>query len=360
MTSPNPMVGAVLVKNGEVVGRGFHRRAGEPHAEINALHQAGAKAQGATLYVNLEPCIHFGLTPPCVPSIIAAGIKEVIIGIEDPDCRVMGKGLKALKDAGISTRVGLLPKEAMELNEIYLKYKTTGRPFVILKAAMSLDGKIATRTGNSRWITSEFSRNYGHRLRWQVDAILVGINTVLVDNPVLTVRYPSGVSRQQIKSKKWLRIVVDSKLRIPLGARLLEDTGRYPTLVATTPSAPQTKINELKSRGVEVLVVAEEKGRVDIKKLMEELWKKEITSVLIEGGGSINASFLEAGMVDKIYFFIAPLLIGGEKAINVLVGEGVEKISQAWKIEKWRMRRLGEEVLIEGYPVKQGNVYRTN
>ncbi len=353
MTSPNPLVGSVLVREGQVVGRGFHRRAGEPHAEINALQQAGEKAREAVLYVNLEPCVHFGRTPPCVPRIIDAGVKEVIVAMLDPDRRVMGKGLKTLQNAGISTRVGLMKEEAVKLNEIYLKYKTTGRPFVIMKAAMSLNGKIATRTGDSRWITSEFARHYAHWLRWQVDAILVGINTVLTDNPFLTVRYQGVSSSYQGFRKKWLRIVLDSKLRIPLKARVLENTGEYPTLIVTSPLAAKDKIGKLQSRGVEVLVM-EEKGQISFEKLVEELGKREITSVLIEGGGTINASALAAGVVDKIFFFIAPRIIGGEKAISVVAGEGVEKVAQAWKIEKWQVRRLGEEILIEGYPeVKQ-------
>jgi len=351
-TSPNPMVGAVIVKAGEIVGEGYHHKAGTPHAEIHAINSADAKAKGAQLYVTLEPCCHQGRTPPCTKAIIQAGISSVVMAMYDPNPLVSGKGKAELETHGITVQSGLLEHEARKLNEFYIKYITSGLPFVILKSAMSLDGKIATYTGKSKWITSELSRRKVHELRDIVDAILVGIGTVINDNPSLTTRLlalerSEGMDRE---GKDAIRVIVDSKAQIPLPSRVLNLDSMAPTLVAVTQKAPENKISQLKAAGAEVLVVPERNdGKVRLKTLMEILGKRQITSVMIEGGSEINASALKEGIVDKVMIFIAPKFIGGKTAPGLVGGQGIELLSNAIGLRDIQVSKIGEDILVEGY-----------
>lgn len=342
-TSPNPLVGALVVKEGEVVGKGFHQKAGEPHAEINAINNAGGKARGGELYINLEPCNHYGRTPPCTKTIIDSGIKRVFVGMEDPNEVVAGRGIQCLKDNGIYVQTGILIEECQRLNETYIKYITEKRPFVILKSAASLDGKIATRVGDTRWITNEKSRAFLHRLRDEVDGILVGIGTIMADDPELTARLNGR------KGKDPVRIVVDSKLRIMPQSKVLNPESEAGTIIATTELAPKERIKKLEELGARVLIVRSKDNRVDLMELMYELGKLEITSLIIEGGAEINASSLDSGIVDKVLFFYAPKIIGGADALGMVGGKGVEKLNDAVNLKNIRVRRLGDDILVEGY-----------
>lgn len=332
-TSPNPMVGAVVLdREGHFAGEGFHRAKGAPHAEQEALDQAGKKAKGGTLYVNLEPCTHDHRNPCCADALIEAGVSRVVVSMRDPDDRVNGKGIKRLEDAGISVKVGVHEQRARRLNEFFVKHRLTGRPFVSIKFAMSLDGKIATRTGRSRWISSEDARRHSHRLRYQHDAILVGINTVIADDPELSSREAGDGVRQPI------RIVLDSQLRIQQSARVVGSN----TLIASTKQGHV---------GVaEVLTLpATDTGRVSLPHLLDELGKRDLISLLVEGGGEVHAAFLEQGLVDKVYAYVAPKLIGGRDAPGPLGGTGVEELDLAAKLTDLDVTRLGPDVLISGY-----------
>ncbi len=344
-TSPNPMVGAVIVRDGKAVGEGYHERAGTPHAEIYALRMAGERARGAVLYVNLEPCCHYGRTPPCTEAILAAGIAEVHMAMLDPNPLVNGKGRARLEEAGIRTVAGELEEEARELNEAFITYITAGRPFVIAKFASSLDGKIATRTGHSRWISGEEARRRVHELRDTVDAILVGADTVIADNPLLTTRLPDREGRHP------LRIVADSRGRVPLEAHIFDPALPGHTLVAATPAFPPERRAALEDRGVEVLVLpADPQGRVDPAALLEALGRREVTSLLLEGGGTLLEAFFRAGLVDKVLAFIAPLIIGGYDAPTAVAGEGFARLEEAIQLERVRVEWVGEDLLISGYP----------
>ncbi len=343
-TSPNPMVGAVLVRNGRVVGEGFHPRAGEPHAEIMALRQAGEAARGATLYVTLEPCCHFGRTPPCTQAIIAAGVAEVHMAMLDPNPRVAGQGRAELEAAGIRTFVGELEAEARALNEVFIHWITTERPFVLVKFAMSLDGKIATRTGDSRWITGPEARRRGHQFRDQADAILVGVNTVIADNPQLTTRLDGADVHHP------LRVILDSRGRIPLIARVLDPALPGRTMVATTEAMSLERHRALASRGARVSVLPSRNGRVSLPDLLERLGQEEITSVLVEGGETVIGAFFAHRLVDKVAAFIAPMIIGGREAPTPVGDLGVERISQALRLERVQVERVGSDLLITGYP----------
>lgn len=352
-TSPNPMVGAVLVKDGEVVGTGFHRKAGESHAEILALQEAGEKARGATLYTNLEPCCHYGRTPPCTEAIIKAGVRKVVIAVNDPNPLVSGRGVQQLREAGIKVKIGVLEEKARRLNEVFFKYITTRKPFVVVKTAMTLDGKIATRTGKSRWISGERSRKFVHRLRSMSDGIMVGINTVLQDDPHLTVRL-DGENKPSP-----LRVIVDSKGRLPLESNIVKTALETKTILATTEFAPPEKLEKLISRGVEVLVLPARDGQVDLQELMLELGKREVSILLVEGGGTLNYSLLKENIIDKIYLFIAPVLFGGERAPTFLEGAGISDLEESWLVENIEMKQLDSDLLIIGYPVRrQEVVYR--
>ena len=344
-TSPNPLVGAVIVKAGRVVGEGYHQKAGTPHAEIHALNAAGEHAKGATLYVNLEPCCHWGRTPPCTEAILQAGIAEVYVAAVDPNPSVAGKGIRQLQNAGIRVHVGLFAEEAAQLNEIHRKYIQTGKPFVILKTAMSLDGKIATVSGESQWITSEASRRHGHEIRDTVDAILVGSGTVVRDNPALTTRL------QHREGQDATRIVLDSHGRTATDARIFNPKSSAAVVIAVTPNAPPQNIKALEKVGAEVISVPAADGRVCFKRLMEKLGEREITSVLVEGGGEINASAIAAGVVDKVMCFIAPKLIGGRDAPGPIGGDGISGLKDVPHLQRVNITRISDstDFLIEGY-----------
>lgn len=343
-TSPNPMVGALVVKNNKIIGQGYHAKAGTPHAEIHALNEAGKEAAGATLYVTLEPCCHHGRTEPCTKAILNSGVERVVVAMVDPNPLVKGKGIRCLREGGLRVDIGVLEKEACCLNETFIKYIITKMPFVLLKTAMSLDGKIATRTGESKWITGSEARNYSHQLRSWYDAILVGVNTILKDNPALTAR----LSEKETKNP--VRIVVDSQARTPLEAQVVTSAKETPTLIAVTNTAPADKISRLEKMGVEVLPVnANSNGRVDLKALMLELGRREITSLLIEGGGEVHSSALKAGIADKIVWFIAPLIIGGQGAPGPVGGEGVASLKEAITLKQITMKKFGQDIYVEGY-----------
>lgn len=341
--SPNPMVGAVVVKKGEILGRGYHHQAGSPHAEINALRKAGKKTKNADLYVNLEPCCHYGRTPPCVNAIIDSGVKKVIIGIRDPNPLVSGKGISRLNAAGIITHVGVLEEECTALNEIYIKYITKKIPFTILKIAATLDGRIATRSGDSRGITGQQSLRVVHALRSQSDAIMAGIGTVQADNPLLTTRLHGK------RGKDPIRVIVDSSLKVSPRAKVFNPHSQAGVIIATTKNASERKKKQLDKAGAKVLTIDSENGRVGLKKLMIALGKLEISSLLIEGGTRLATAALEDGIVDKIVFFYAPKILGGRLAPGITAGEGVEYINRALKVSDLKVRRCGEDILVEGY-----------
>jgi diaminohydroxyphosphoribosylaminopyrimidine deaminase/5-amino-6-(5-phosphoribosylamino)uracil reductase len=340
--SPNPMVGATIVKNGRIIGEGWHEKFGEAHAEINAIRNATESVEGATLYVSLEPCSHQGKTPACSLAIIQSKFSRVFIATLDSNPLVSGRGAKMLRQAGIAVEIGLLEKEAQKLNEHFFHFIKTKRPFVALKTASSIDGKIATKRGESQWITNSYSRQYVHQLRRQYSAILVGINTVMTDNPKLTIRL------RKTKVKQPLRIVLDSSLRIPLHSEILNNEVSN-TWVACTSKASTQKIKQLENLGVKVIICPEENGQVDLHFLMERLGKANIDSLLVEGGGSVNFSFLKAQLVDKVYAFIAPILIGGTEAKTSLEGSGFAKLSEAISLNHMHYRRFKNDLLIEAY-----------
>jgi len=341
-TSPNPMVGAVVVKGGKVVSRGYHRKAGEPHAEAIALRKAGLKAKGATLYVTLEPCSHTNKrTPPCSPLVIQSGIQRVVVAMIDPNPHVSGGGVKTLRKAGINVATGVLEADARKLNEAFIKYITTGMPFVTLKIAQTLDGKIATATGESKWITGEQAREEGHKLRDSNDAILVGVNTVLQDNPSLTTRIPKG--------RDPIRVIVDTKLRTPLSAKVITQRSSAKTYIATLDTMPKDRLVDLLDAGAEILIARGNKGRVDLKALMKMLGGIGITSVLIEGGAEVNASALRSGIVDKVVMFIAPMLMTGTNSLCSIGGASPAKLSRAVRFTNVTSRFVGQDLMVEGY-----------
>ena len=345
-TSPNPLVGAVIVRDGRIIGQGWHRKAGEAHAEINALNQAGCLAEDATMYVNLEPCSHQGRTEPCIDALIAAGIKRVVIAMTDPNPLVSGKGIERLRSAGIDITVGKLAAEAAKLNEVFIKWITAKLPFVAIKTAMSLDGKIAAHTSHSKWITGEQARGFVHELRDKYDGILVGIGTLLADNPELTTRLPNSYCCSC--GKNAVRIIVDSQARTPLTAKVVAD-GLAPTIIAVSDDASDEKITALKNKGVEVLTVKKSpnfnKKGIDLHGLLKQLGERGITSILVEGGSSINASFFEANLADKIYWFVAPTIIGGQNAPGPVGGIGVSAVDKAIVLEDIEVKRVGEDFL---------------
>lgn len=342
--SPNPLVGALIVRDATVVGKGYHERFGGPHAEVNALRQAGSRARGATLYVTLEPCCHFGKTPPCTEAVIKSGIARVVVGMVDPNPAVSGKGIQKLREAGIQVEVGILEDACRRLNEAFIKYITTKRPFVTLKAALTLDGNIATVTGDSKWITCEQSRRLVHKIRAEVDAVMIGSGTVLADDPQLTVR----LTKHPVKNP--LRIIVDEKLRIPLQSNVLKPAFAQGTLIVTAPAlADSRKAQRIRAKGARVLAVSLKQGLIDLRALMEKLGDMGIASLLLEGGSELNASALAAGLVDKIMFFYAPKIIGGRHAIHAVGGSGVRKIEDAISVTITEIKRIGSDLLITGY-----------
>ena len=345
-TRPNPLVGAVVVKGGAVVAEGYHARYGGPHAEAVALERAGDAARGADLYVNLEPCVDFPgkKTPSCADRIIAAGIKRVIIAARDPNPRVNGKGVEKLRAAGIEVIEGVLEEEARELNEIFFWWTRTGRPFVSLKLAMSLDGRIATRSGESRWITGPAARRRAHELRRRHAAVLVGVNTVLADDPELTVREVPGPNP--------MRVVLDSRGKTPPTARVLEEDGGV--LIATTDAMSPEAEEALRGRGAEVRRFPAREGRVDPEAVLRWLGKRGIDSVLVEGGGEVAWSFLSRGLVNVVYFFYGPVVIGGRGAVPAFGGEGFSALGKAPRFKIRRVERLGDDLLVVAHPVAPG------
>jgi diaminohydroxyphosphoribosylaminopyrimidine deaminase/5-amino-6-(5-phosphoribosylamino)uracil reductase len=359
MTRPNPMVGAVMVKDGLIISEDFHRKPGTPHAEALAIEKAGGKSKGSTLYVNLEPCCHTGKrTPPCTGAIVDSGIREVVIGMMDPNPKVSGKGILELRKAGLEVRSGILREKAERLNETYIKYITTETPFVILKIAMTLDGKIATPEGQSKWITSEEARNQVHRLRSSVDAVVSAIGTVKADDPEFTARIRGGRSP--------IRIIIDPNLEISLHSKVLQVppktiivTKRFHGLPSNNPPTPlfakggqgglsnEEKKKILLDKGIEIIEYEGEKA--DLKWLMKRLGKQEIVSVLIEAGSSLNARALEEEIVDKVMFFIAPKIMGGKESFPAVGGRSFRRIEEAYLLKDMKVRRVGEDVLIEGY-----------
>lgn len=342
-TSPNPMVGAVLVKQGRVLGEGHHRRAGQDHAEVIALREAGDRAFEATLYVTLEPCSHYGRTPPCTDRIVQARIQRVVASMADPNPLVSGKGFERLRQAGIQVESGLMEEASRILNEAYLKFITTGLPFVILKGATSLDGKIATITGESRWITGPLARERVHRLRNEVDAVMVGISTVLQDDPQLTTRLPSGLGKDP------LRIVLDSYAQLPLDAKVINPSSPAKTLLIASASSPREKREDLQRRGVEVWCTEEESGMIPLRPVLKKLAELKIMSLMIEGGSELNASALQEEIVDKVVLFLAPRLIGGARAPSWIGGAGVRELKGSYSLKKVSLERIGDDIMISGY-----------
>lgn len=346
-TSPNPMVGAVVVKDGKIVGEGFHRAPGEPHAEVDAIRAAGVKTEGAELFVTLEPCNHYGRTPPCTQAIMAARIKKVYYGIDDPNPSVIGGGADFLSKAGIEVVGQLLENRCRALNEVYLTNVTLKRPHVYLKLAMSLDGRIATRTGHSQWITSDQSRMKVHRLRDRVCAIMVGIETILADNPFLTTRLKGRAGRDPI------RVVADSNLRTPPDANIFNQTSPSGVIIATRSNPPSRLKARLEKKGAKIVQTASP-DRVDLKDLLTTLYKMGITSLLIEGGAGLAWGALEARIVDRCVFFYAPIIIGGKAAPSGISGTGINRLDEAPRLVEMKSFKIGPDILVEGRVVYPG------
>lgn len=343
-SSPNPYVGAVIVKKGAIVGTGYHEKPGKPHAEVIAMQRAGSLARNATAYITLEPCVHWGRTPPCVDSLIHTGIKRVVVSALDPNPLVHKKGIQKMRQAGIDVSVGQLEERNARLNEIYNKYIRHKIPFVTAKVATSLDGKISTRTHDSRWITSRPTREYVHLLRGEHMAIMVGINTLLTDDPLLTVRHPVW------RKKRIIRIVIDSRLRFPLKAKILGTRARGKILVFTHQPESTKKAQELKKKGVEIISLKENNsGIVDLERVLAWLGQNEVSSVMVEGGANLLTSFLEKKLADKIFITIAPKLIGGERALTFFEGKGVTAVSQAMRLKNANCFTVGKDLILEGY-----------
>lgn len=344
-TSPNPVVGAVIVKDGSMIGEGWHKKCGENHAEINAFENAaerGNDVSGADMYVSLEPCSHYGRTPPCAKAIIEKKIKKVYVGMLDPNPLVAGRGIGMMRDAGIQVETGVLEQECLHINEIFIKFITTKKPFVVMKTAMTLDGKIAAYTGDSKWVSGEVSRNLVQQMRNSLTGIMVGIGTVLSDDPQLTCRLEHG--------RDPIRIIVDSHLRIPLDAKVLQDEN---CILAATTECDREKMDRLKEKGISILLTEQKDGKVNLTELMEQLGEQGIDSILLEGGGGLNEAALKAGIVDRVVSFIAPKLIGGMDAKTPVEGEGFAKMSQAICLENVEVRSIGGDVLIQGTPERK-------
>jgi diaminohydroxyphosphoribosylaminopyrimidine deaminase/5-amino-6-(5-phosphoribosylamino)uracil reductase len=342
-TSPNPLVGAVVVRGGAVVGRGFHEGPGKPHAEILALREAGDRAKGATLYLTLEPCVHWGRTPPCVDTVLAAGLGRVVVSAIDPNPLVRGRGIRRLEKAGIRVAAGLLAERNAALNESQIKYITRKIPFVTLKAALTLDGRIACRTGDSRWISTAGTRGYVHLLRGENDALLVGSGTLVADDPRLTVRHP-GWGRKRI-----VRAVLDTRLRFPLDARILATLGRGPILVFAGREAPDEKARELERREVEIVFPPGQARAWTLDLVLAELGRREIAALLVEGGSRVFTSFVESGLADKAILTLAPRLVGGAAAPGFIGGEGVDKVVRALALKRVRSFAVEDDIILEGY-----------
>ncbi|MBS4840522.1 MULTISPECIES: bifunctional diaminohydroxyphosphoribosylaminopyrimidine deaminase/5-amino-6-(5-phosphoribosylamino)uracil reductase RibD [Clostridium] len=341
MVNPNPMVGAVIVKDNKVIGEGFHEKYGHAHAERNAVKNAVEDIEGATVYVTLEPCAHYGKTPPCVDLLIEKKVRKVVIGMLDPNPLVAGKSIKKLKENNIEVKVGVKEKECRKLNEVFIKYITTKKPFVIMKAGISIDGKIATSGGESKWITSERSRLHSHELRNRMSGIMVGINTVLSDDPSLTYR-------GEHKGKDPLRIIIDSTLKVPFESKVIKYNNNN-TIVACVENADLIKKEKLEKMGVKVIETKSKKGKVDLQEVVEKLGKDKIDSILLEGGGTLNFSALKEGIVDKVRFYIAPKIIGGQNSKNSVSGQGFYNLDDCVNLKDMSYEQMGNEIVVEGY-----------
>ncbi len=338
-TSPNPLVGALVVKNNRIIAEGYHKKAGLPHAEIVALDKAKDKAKGAILYVTLEPCAHFGRTGPCVDRIIKSGIRKVIVGMVDPNPVNNGKGIEILRKHGLRVEAGFLEDELRKVNETFIKYITKHLPFVTVKVGQSLDGKIATRSGDSKWITSDRTRKFAHRLRGSYDAIMVGVNTIIRDNPKLNNPYSK---RQPII------VVVDSDLGTPQDAQIFKN----PKVIIATLSSEagqETANRGILSKKAEILEAKEKEGQVNLRDTLKKLAALQVTSILVEGGGTLIGSLFDEGLVDKVIFFISPKIIGGREAISSVMGKGILRMDKAIRLKEVKLRRIGEDFLVEGY-----------
>jgi len=348
-TNPNPLVGAVIVKDGRIIGEGWHETYGHAHAEVNAIHNAevneinhtGRNAEGSTVYVNLEPCCHHGKTPPCTEFLIDKGVKRVVIGTLDPNPLIAGKGVKMLRDAGIEVTVGVMAQECKRLNEVFFSYIQKRRPFVVLKAAMSLDGKIAAPSGESKWITEEAARSDVQLLRNRYSAIMVGVETVIKDDPELTCRMEGG--------RNPLRIILDSSLRIPPGSKVLTDQKTNRTMIVCTERASRSKADRLKALDTELLYCRSKNNRIDLEDLMEKLGSLSIDSILLEGGATVNDSAFSQEIVDKIILYVAPKIIGGERSKTIVGGHGIDSLDQAYPLYIESMERVGEDLKITAY-----------
>lgn len=344
-TSPNPLVGAVVVKNGRIIGKGFHTQAGAAHAEVKALEDAADRARGATLYVTLEPCAHYGRTPPCVERIIQSGIRKVVIGMQDPNPLVNGRGISILQKYGIHVEAGVREEELRKMNEVFIKYITRRLPFVTVKVGQSLDGKIATRSGDSRWVTSDAARAYAHRIRAQYDAIMVGSNTLLRDNPRLD---PWDSARRPVK------IVVDSQLAVPADANIF--VSRSPVVIVTLPSPPgqETQNRQILAAKARIIDGRENAGQINLRDMMKKLARLEISNILVEGGGTLIGSLFDEGLVDRVLFFVSPKIVGGKEAVSSVMGGGVARMTAARLLSGVKVRRIGGDFLFEGYVSKAG------
>ncbi len=340
--NPNPQVGAVIVKDGEVIATGYHRKFGGPHAEVNALDEAGNAAEGATMYVTLEPCVHYGKTPPCADEIIESGLKRVHVAIQDPNPRVSGKGIEKMRGAGIEVTLGLLDDEAEQVNEIFLHYTETGRPFVLLKLAMTFDGKIATRTGDSRWITSGEARQEVHRLRGRYSGVVVGVGTVISDDPRLNVRDAEGPDGA--------RFVLDPSGRTPLDSRLFQLESHAPTIMVVGQNLPDARAEEFEELGAEVWRLPVKDRGVDLDAFLDRAGESGYDSLLVEGGSEVAGSFVDLNLLDKINFFYAPKIIGGREAVPGVGGEGVPKVESGIELDRLEVERVGEDISVVGYP----------
>ncbi len=342
-TNPNPLVGAVIVKDGKIIGEGYHEYFGGPHAEVNAINNSTEDVAGSTLYVTLEPCSHFGKTPPCADLIVKSKISRVVIAVLDPNPIVSGKGVEILKRGNIKVVTGVMEKEARKANEIFFKYIREKKPFCILKAGMTFDGKTATKTGKSKWITNEKSRHYVHELRNKVSGIMVGVDTIISDNPMLTTRLEEGGTDA-------VRIIVDSSLKIPLDAKVLNINSPKKTIIATTMMADSKKLQKLRDyENVEVVFTPIKDSRVDLVYLFESLGFMGIDSILAEGGSMLNFSVIKEGLADKVIFFIAPKILGGKEAKSPIGGDGFENIEDAVKLRDMSISTFDEDIMIEAY-----------
>lgn len=340
---PNPYVGSVIVNRNVIVGYGYHERPGKPHAEVIALERAGKKAKGSTIYITLEPCVHWGRTPPCIGPVLEAKPKRVVISSLDPNPQVCHKGYLKLREAGVDVSVGILEEKNRVLNEAYNKFITRKTPFVTLKAAVSLDGRMATKTYDSRWITSSETREYGRLLRGEHDAVMVGVNTIIKDDPLLTVRHPLW------EGKKVARVILDSKLRFPLRARMLSTLSRGKIIIFTLAGASRRKMEALEKKGAEIVALESKGPRVDLRDVLSQLGTREIAGVLVEGGSLVLTSMLEEKLADKIYLNFSPQLIGGAKAPSFFEGDGIRRLEDSLKLSKTVCLKVGEDIILEGY-----------